>query len=78
MKAPPHALCGRLLSKPWKGMERRIHSVPFQYSVLHHEAPLPGPGEESSWHLFLVSVMFDKASSPASQGARQLPYDTWE
>ena len=32
---------------------------------------LEGPGEEPSWHLFLVSVTF-------GQGARQLPCDTWE
>ena len=34
-----------------------------------------GPGEEPSWPLFLMNVIFDKA---LSQGARQLPCNTWE
>ena len=88
MKAPPQALegpgeepswhlpfngiYGSLLSRPWKGLERRLHGVHARCSVLynmHHEGSSPGPGEEPSWYLFLLSVMFDKAKSPASQGA---------
>ena len=34
------------------------------YTICTMKAPpqaLPGSGEEPSWHLFLVSIMFDKA-----------------
>ena len=59
-KAPPplpfNVIYGSLLSRP-----RRL---PVRCSVLynmHHEGSSPGPGEDPSWHLFLLSVMFDKA-----------------
>ena len=79
MKAPPQALprpgeepswhlqfngiYRSLLSRPFQGLERRLHGVPVLCSVLynmHHEGSSPGPGREPSWHLFLVSVVFDK------------------
>ena len=62
MKAPPQALEGpgeepswhlpfhgiyrSLLSRPWKGLERRLHGIPVWCSVLynmHHEGSSPGP-----------------------------------
>ena len=53
MKPPILAIPG-----PWRG---GLSGVPFWCSVLcnmHHEAFSSGPGEEASWHSFLVSVVF--------------------
>ena len=44
---PFHGIYRSLLSRPWKGLERRLHGIPVWCSVLynmHHEGSSPGPG----------------------------------
>ena len=51
---PFHGIYRSLLSRPFQGLERRLHGVPVRCSVLynmHYEGYSPGPGEEPSWHL---------------------------
>ena len=44
---PFHGIYKSLLSRPFQGLERRLHGIPVWCSVLynmHHEGSSPGPG----------------------------------
>ena len=47
-------------SRAWRGGFMVFLFGAVLYNM-HHEGSSSGPEEEPSWHLFLVSVMFDKA-----------------
>ena len=66
---PFHGIYKSLLSRPFQGLERRLHGIPVWCSVLynmHHEGSSPDP---SSLHGIYHFMAFTEASSPGPSRA---------
>ena len=81
---PFHGIYRSLLSRPWKGLERRLHGIPVWCSVLynmHHEgSSSPGPGRawRGGFMVFLFgalcyTICTMKAPPQALEGPEEHP-----